>query len=104
MLYQVAAAAGMPTGVLTAYKAYLETLSLYNVLAGGIGAPHKRLCGIPQGCPLSMAMVALIMRPWIAIMRTIGDIRCFILADDVLILAQGQHMLGQFATHTQWHT
>ena len=44
-----------------------------------------------------MAMVALIMRPWIVIMRTFGDIRCFILADDVLILAQGQHMLGQFA-------
>ena len=41
MLYQVAAAAGMPTGVLTAYKAYLENLRLYNVLAGGIGAPIK---------------------------------------------------------------
>ena len=97
MRYHVAAAAGMPTGVLTAYKAYLEALLLYNVLAGGIGAPHKRRCGIPQGCPLSMAMVALIMRPWIAIMRSICDIRCFILADDVLILAHGQHMLGQFA-------
>jgi len=97
MRYQVAAAAGLPIGVLTAYKAYLENLRLYNVLAGGIGAPHQRLCGIPQGCPLSMAMVALIMRPWIAIMRTFGNIRCFILADDVLIIAQGQHMLGKFA-------
>jgi len=37
------------------------------------------------------------MRPWIAIMRTIGDVRCFILADDVLILALGENMLGQFA-------
>lgn len=97
MLYQVAAAAGMPTGVLTAYKAYLEALPMYNVLAGGIGAPHKRLCVIPQGCSLSMAVVALIMRPWIIQMRTVGDSRCFILAGDVLILAQGQHMLGQFA-------
>ena len=44
-----------------------------------------------------MAMVALIMRPWIAIMRTVGDVRCFILADDVLILARGDNMLGQFA-------
>ena len=96
MLYQVAAAAGMPRGVLTAYKAYLEALLLYNMLAGGVGAPHKRLCGIPQGCPLSMAMVALIMRPWIILMRSISGIKCFILADEVLILAQGQHMLGQF--------
>ena len=44
-----------------------------------------------------MAMVALIMRPWIAIMRTVVDVRCFILADDVLILALGENMLGQFA-------
>ena len=44
-----------------------------------------------------MAMVALIMRPWIAIMRTFVDVRCFILADDVLILALGENMLGQFA-------
>ena len=51
MLYQVVAAAGMPTGVLIAYKAYLETLLLYNVLAGGIGAPHQRRCGIPKVAP-----------------------------------------------------
>ena len=36
MLYEVVAATGMPTGVLTAYKAYLENLVLYNKLAGGL--------------------------------------------------------------------
>ena len=43
MLYQVVAAAEMPTGVLAAYKAYLESLLLYNGLAGGIGVPHTRV-------------------------------------------------------------
>ena len=51
LLYQMAEAAGMPPKVLRAYKAYLEELVAYNALAGGIGLPQKRKCGIPQGCP-----------------------------------------------------
>ena len=51
MLYQVAAAAGMPTGVLTAYNAYLEHLKLYNVLAGGIGAPIGGYAASPKDAP-----------------------------------------------------
>ena len=52
-----------------------------------------------------MMMVALIMRPWIELMALIGGIRCFIVADDVLILATGKAMIGYFAkalncTHT----
>ena len=41
-------------------------------------------------------MVALIMRPWIILMRTIG-VACVILADDVLVLANRCEMLDQFA-------
>ena len=86
MVYKVAKAAGMPEQIARAYSAYLENLRVYNNLAGGLGTPYMRKCGIPQGCPFSMAMVALIMRPWILIMRTFGGIKCFVLADDVLIL------------------
>ena len=89
LLYKMAEAAGMPPNALRAYKAYLEALIAYNVLAGGIGRPHKRMCGIPQGCPLSMVMVALIMRPWIILMRTMAGASCYILADVVLVLAEG---------------
>ena len=55
MLYRVAEAAGMPPKVLKAYKAYLEALIVYNVLAGRIGKPHRRKCGIPKAvrCPWS---------------------------------------------------
>ena len=51
-----------------------------------------------------MAMVALIMRPWIMLMRTFTGIQSYILADDVLIVATGKQMIGHFtnalnATH-----
>ena len=80
-----------------AYEAYLENLKVYNCLAGGMGTPYIRRCGIPQGCPFSMAIVALIMRPWIIIMRTFGGITCCILADDVLIIATGLKMVSNYA-------
>ena len=86
----------MPQPILTAYKNYLENMYVYNCLAGGIGRPFIRKCGIPQGCPFSMAMVALIMRPWILLMRKVGDTKCFILADDVLVVATGKHMAKKF--------
>ena len=73
LVYKLAVAAGMPPKVLRAYKNYLENLTLYNALAGVMGKPYRKKCGIPQGCPLSMVMVALIMRPWIAIIRTIPE-------------------------------
>ena len=43
-----------------------------------------------------MAIVALIMRPWVMLMRTFTGVKCFILADDVLILATGKHMAVNF--------
>ena len=108
LVYRTCKAAGMPSGVLNAYEAYLENLKVYNCVAGGMGTPYIRLCGIPQGCPFSMTNVALIMRPWIIIMRKFTGISCFILADDVLILGTGMKMLTKFAgalnaTHEYLH-
>ena len=101
LVAKVAEVAGMPKGIAGAYMRHLEELNMYNCLAGGLGEPHKRRCGIPQGCPFSMAMVALIMRPWIIMMRAVGgkanDIKCFILADDVLIISTGPMMIGKLA-------
>jgi len=44
-----------------------------------------------------MTIVALKMRPWIINMRKFSGIKCFILADDVLILGTGMKMLSKFA-------
>ena len=94
VVYHLAEAAGMPMGILQAYTAFAENLNLYNCLAGGVGTPFRRKCGIMQGCPLSMTYVALLMRPWIIIMRGIKGVKCYILADDLLIIAKGATMIG----------
>ena len=97
LVYRMARAGGMPEPVITAYTSYLENLMVYNCLAGGVGSAFRRSCGIPQGCPFSMVIVAMIMRPWILMMRTFTGIKCYILADDVLIVATGKHMAANFA-------
>ena len=56
-----------------------------------------------------MAMVGLLMRPCILIMRTFEGVMCSILADDVFILATGRQMARNFAlaldaTHTFLHS
>ena len=55
-----------------------------------------------------MTNVALIMRPWISIMRKLTGPSCYILADDVLIIGTGMKMLTKFAgalhaTHKYLH-
>ena len=52
-------------------------------------------------------LVALIMRPWIMIMRAAG-MKATVLADDVLIVSAGNHMVGKLAralnmTHEYLH-
>ena len=98
LVYEVAKAAGMPDPILKTYQNYLDNLHVYNCLAGGIGRPYLRRCGIPQGCPFSMCMVAIIMRPWCILMRKCGGTRSYILADDVFIVATGSDMANNFAT------
>lgn len=97
LVYRVAAIAGLPPGILIAYRTFLETMVVHDVLAGWIGTEYRRRCGIPQGCPFSMTFVALLMRPRIIAMRGVRGVKCFILADDVLVLAQGKTMVGAAA-------
>ena len=51
LVYQVANASGMPQPILKAYSNYLENLHVFNCLAGGIGRPYMRRCGIPKAAP-----------------------------------------------------
>ena len=44
-----------------------------------------------------MIIVALKMRPWIINMRKFSGIKCYMLADDVLIPGTGLKMLSKFA-------
>eukprot|EP00973_Karenia_brevis_P028258 3893708-Karenia_brevis.AAC.1 len=65
LLYIVLLLSGLPSTVLTAYSNFLENAWMYNCFAGNVGAPHRHQCGIPQGCPLSMAFISIFLRAWI---------------------------------------
>ena len=81
-------AAGCPPRVLRAYQSFMGDLRHVNSLGPGLGTPHERACGIPQGCPLSMTLIALLMRPWIMLMRECGA-EPRVLADDVFDVIEG---------------
>ena len=50
---------------------------------------HQDRCSIPQGCPFSMTMVALLLKPWINYMIELG-VEPRVLADDLMVTAVGQ--------------
>ena len=92
LLYAILAIAGMPSQVLVAYMCFMEHTCIHNALGDSYGVGHKHPCGIPQGCPLSMLFVSLLLRSCLvritqfhAIART--------LADDIMIMARGSRAL-----------
>ena len=55
-----------------------------------------------------MCMAALIMRPWIAVVKAVAVIKVYILADDVMMIANGDAMTEHLAkainkTHAYLH-
>ena len=66
-----------------------------NSLAGAYVVAQKRRCGIPQGCPLSMCVIAFFLRPWLLQMERLGAMPRT-LADDVLLLTKGGRALNLF--------
>ena len=100
LLYLVLAIAGIPRGILNAYISYHENVSCYFMLLGCIGMPFRFACSIPQGCPLSMLFVSLLLRPWLVMVAQMG-VQPRALADDLLIVATGPDSLVRFANAFQ---
>eukprot|EP00973_Karenia_brevis_P028654 3952066-Karenia_brevis.AAC.1 len=94
--------AGIPAPVLLAYRNYHEELLIYNSFGGNLGQGHTHRCGIPQGCPLSMVFVSLLLRAWITQMIA-HDMQPRTLADDFLLTTKldtsPQHALSRFSTN-----
>ena len=85
LLYIILVLVGLPTGVLTAYIRFQESLIIHHVIAGAIGAGHRHKAGIPQGCPLSMVLISLLLRPWMLHIQTFAaTVRT--LADDLMVI------------------
>ena len=97
LLFALLRKAHFPKSVLTAYQGFLENLRVYNTVCGHVGEPHAHPCGIPQGCPLSMLMVAFMFRPWVNMVKTLGGVPR-VLADDILVAAHGPAHLQTFAS------
>ena len=103
LLYTLLRLAGMPEQIVSAYERFLEELAIHNTVAGGIGQGYHKPCSIPQGCPFSMMGTAVMMRPWLKVMETLGA-EGRILADDIFLMATGETHLDTFvrayeATH-----
>ena len=91
LVIALARAAGMSAAVLSTYEAFQQQLVICNQIGGTLGKPHQHRCSIPQGCPFSMALIALLMRPWILHMRA-HQVEPRVLAGDLFIhTARLQH-------------
>ena len=66
---KVAQKAGMPIRILDAYFKYIDNLNIRFQYGDKVGKAHKRRCSIPQGCPFSMTMVALMFVPWVNLIK-----------------------------------
>ena len=89
LLLDLLVAGGFPPRLARAYKKIHLKLHYRNTVAGGLGEIHWHLCGIPQGCPLSMTCIAFLLCPWA---RAVTAARCIprALADDITVFAIGQ--------------
>ncbi len=88
LLCHLARLAGMPEDILSTYEAHLEDMTIRLQVGSSLGEEHKHACSIPQGCPFSMGLVGLLMRPWIMLMREKG-VEPRVLADDLFSHSSG---------------
>ena len=92
LLYSLLLLGGVPCSIVSAYARYHEQVLYYNSFAGQPGAPYARKYSIPQGCPLSMAFMTFILRPWVALIQGMGmGLLPRVLADDTMLLAPTSH-------------
>ena len=88
----LAAKAGAPAGVTLAWFKFLEGLKVRNSMALAIGELFERPASVPQGCPLSMMWLCLLMRH-LVIKPRMHACTARVLADDLICYATGP---GQF--------
>ena len=89
---------GMPRPVVGAYIRFHDNLLVYNMVAGNLGRPYKKRFSIPQGCPFSMMIIALLLRGMVSFASITNVLACRLLADDFILVGLGQDHVGPF-TH-----
>ena len=71
LVYKIMRAAGMPEKILETYKKFQEELEIRSTVGRAIGQKYRSKMGVPQGDPFSMLAAAIVMRPWVAMMRDV---------------------------------
>ena len=89
LIHMTARNAGMPARILKPYIRAIESLQIRKTLTVGYVEEHTRKRGIPQGCPFSMTLTALLVRPWMMQVLRAGAIPR-VLADDLHVVAAGE--------------
>ena len=100
LIFKLAKEAGMPDRVLQAYMKYINNIEVRFQIGRTIGKHHQDPASLPQGCPFSMAMVALLFKPWLSVMKQAKVTpRC--LADDLMLIATGQEHQSRYINAMQ---
>ena len=89
LILLLAIKAGMPRRIVEPYFRFVDNLKIGYQVGDTVGTVHSDRCSIPQGCPFSMTMIALLMVPWIHLMREL-DVDPRALADDLMFTATGE--------------
>jgi hypothetical protein len=69
LLKRLATHAGMPTRVMEPYFRFIDNIGVRYQIGSTIGTAKVHRCSIPQGCPFSMTIVAVLMLPWVRLVR-----------------------------------
>lgn len=93
LLYLLLRISGFSPATFQAYIAYHEGLQNRFALRGSLGKPHTHKRGIPQGCPLSMLLVAFFLRPLAVYVDFMGA-SARLMADDVFIHVAGDEHIN----------
>ena len=93
--------AGCPPRVVLPYMDCLDNLLVYNTFAGNVGEPQKHPRGLPQGCPYSMIVVALLMHTWVIVCRE-PSVTPHVLADKILVTAGGHDHINRIVDATNF--
>ena len=89
-VHEVALAMGIHPPLIRAWYSIMASMRTMNCLGGGgVGLPYARGASIPQGCPLSMLLMSMVLRPMICITRLVGAVPR-VLADDITLRVRGQ--------------
>lgn len=93
IIHKIASEAGMPSRILEPYMRYIDNLKVRYQVGEMVGDANHDVTSIPQGCPFSMTMVALLMLPWINKLQDDVGVQPRVLADDLLFTSEGKQHL-----------